>query len=481
MTEHFVLLIMENLCSLQMVVNSVQTGLDATFQEIGTWSPELIRWQFFASSTGMFRIHPGIAQEKCYDFDPRSRYWYVSASTGPKDIVILLDTSESMSFVPPSSGTSETLFKLAKSAIKHVLRTLNFVDYVAIVLFSTEANQLTIQGKSTLMKATRANLFDLMEELDKVTLDLHTNFEAGFRLAFDILDRSARVGRTANCHKTVLFLTDGAPTRGETDAAKLRNIVQQFNTDSDGNKIATIFTYSIGQYAETAITKQIACDAGGVWSQIEDVETSSLTEQLSQYYNYYGSLQKGETNIMWTEPIMDAFGADEVVTAAKLIITKEPGEMGSNNISSSVIGVVGMHISVEGLLAKDTSSSREDFLTLLESLALKCPQIEAGDNCALESLRQHVFKDDVLTYRQDESKLCNLNSAQECLLPNNTICHDRTFQYDECEQQKLENQDYVEASCCGSYDKSCPISSACSVSFAQWLLSICALSMLVGS
>lgn len=40
---------------------------------------------------------------KCADFDPRIRPWYVSAITGPKIMVILIDISKSMMSMFPGA------------------------------------------------------------------------------------------------------------------------------------------------------------------------------------------------------------------------------------------------------------------------------------------------------------------------------------------------------------------------------------------
>lgn len=50
---------------------------------------------YYGSSNGVFRMYPA-ATDKCVDndstYDPRVRPWYVAASSGPKDIVLVLDT-----------------------------------------------------------------------------------------------------------------------------------------------------------------------------------------------------------------------------------------------------------------------------------------------------------------------------------------------------------------------------------------------------
>ena len=44
----------------------------------------------------MYPGSPGKCPNGKNDYDPRKRPWYVSASSGPKDVVLILDTSGSM-------------------------------------------------------------------------------------------------------------------------------------------------------------------------------------------------------------------------------------------------------------------------------------------------------------------------------------------------------------------------------------------------
>ena len=49
----------------------------------------------------VFRIFPG-SPNTCpngrNDYDPRVRPWYIAASSGPKDVILVLDTSGSMRY-----------------------------------------------------------------------------------------------------------------------------------------------------------------------------------------------------------------------------------------------------------------------------------------------------------------------------------------------------------------------------------------------
>ncbi|NWY42737.1 CA2D4 protein, partial [Sylvia atricapilla] len=87
-----------------------------------------LTWQYFGSSTGFFRLYPGIKwlpdENGVISFDCRNRGWYIQAATSPKDIVIIVDVSGSM------KGLRMTI---AKHTIVTILDTLGENDFVNII------------------------------------------------------------------------------------------------------------------------------------------------------------------------------------------------------------------------------------------------------------------------------------------------------------------------------------------------------------
>ena len=54
------------------------------------------RWQYFGSTAGLVRVFPGREWDTNFagfynDYDPRLRPWYIAATSGPKDVIIILD------------------------------------------------------------------------------------------------------------------------------------------------------------------------------------------------------------------------------------------------------------------------------------------------------------------------------------------------------------------------------------------------------
>ena len=84
-----------------------------------------IKWQYFASEEGMLANFPAFEDTAdCKTYDPRFRPFYVETVTPePKDVVLVIDTSGSM---------SGTRIIVAKEAAKTVLSTMNPRDRVSI-------------------------------------------------------------------------------------------------------------------------------------------------------------------------------------------------------------------------------------------------------------------------------------------------------------------------------------------------------------
>ena len=93
-----------------------------------------IFWQYFCSSNGLFRRFPGAYWNvPLYEdfFDCRLQSWYIMASASPKDVLILLDVSGSMTGLK---------LEIAKKLIEAIMDTLSDNDFFNIILFSDEVN-----------------------------------------------------------------------------------------------------------------------------------------------------------------------------------------------------------------------------------------------------------------------------------------------------------------------------------------------------
>lgn len=66
-------------------------------------------------------------------FDCRMRLWYIDASLSPKDVIVLVDNSGSM------TGISQ---KIARHLVNSILETLGSNDFVNVLTFNNSTDRL---------------------------------------------------------------------------------------------------------------------------------------------------------------------------------------------------------------------------------------------------------------------------------------------------------------------------------------------------
>ena len=103
-------------------------------------------------------------------------------------------------------------WNLAINAAKSVINTLTIGDHFSVVLFSDTAETL---GFPRLERAKQENKEAVLNALDQSIYTGRTNYEAAFDKAFDLFEYSETTEISSNCHRAILFLSDGEPTVGD--------------------------------------------------------------------------------------------------------------------------------------------------------------------------------------------------------------------------------------------------------------------------
>lgn len=215
------------------------------------------------------------------DYDIRKRNWYNNLVTGPKDIVLVLDTSSSMR----KHGRGE----LALKAAQMVLDQLSESDLATVITFASKAE--TVHDEPQLRPVTREWRDELMLWLEETVFVGETNFEEGLHLAFEALKAGEGVERshpiekqtgipirsTEHCEKLVLFLTDGHSTVGK-GIPELMPLLEEWNQGVG----ARVLTYSFGAEAAQESCRDLSCAMGGVWWHVND--GGDLADAMTSYY-----------------------------------------------------------------------------------------------------------------------------------------------------------------------------------------------------
>ena len=325
---------------------------------------------YFGSSHGSFRIIPARHSEVCGQYDPRRRPWFVAASSGPKDVVLVIDVSGSMD--------DYARMKMAKEAAITIVDTLTVADRFAIITFSKKAKQ--IGGQGGLMRATSKNKQQMIEAIKDLQADGATNFYAAFDAAFNAIDQTIKDEATSGCNVAVLFMTDGQITDGPGENEVI-NLVKE-RTGEIATK-TTIFTFSIGNQADHKVTKSIACSTNGIWTPVDDF-TDDLVTAMSSYYKLYAlGLGEGDNGdwVAWVEPY-------EFHTGGKMGFSASAPVHDRSVTPPQLLGVATIDMytdDLEQVLGEDASSS-----TMLDRFVLlstaRCPTIELTE-CEIEALR----------------------------------------------------------------------------------------------
>ncbi|XP_056462471.1 voltage-dependent calcium channel subunit alpha-2/delta-2-like [Gadus chalcogrammus] len=139
-----------------------------------------LRWQVFGSATGVTRYYPATpwkAPNKIDLYDVRRRPWYIQGASSPKDMVIIVDVSGSV------SGLT---LKLMKASVMEMLETLTDDDYVNVASFSEKAEALVPCFKN-LVQANIRNKKIFKEAVFHMQAKGTTDYKSGFTFAFEQL------------------------------------------------------------------------------------------------------------------------------------------------------------------------------------------------------------------------------------------------------------------------------------------------------
>ena len=325
-----------------------------------------IAYQYFGSqATGALVQWPATAF--CDDdYDVRPRPWYASAASGPKEVVIVVDVSGSM---------SGTRIALAREATKTVLGTLTWTDKVNVVLFNSQV--VDVYDGAGLVDADEATLDAMRDWVDAtVTAGGGTNFERPLQRSYDLLAASKS---SSTCTQAVLFMTDGE--------APLSNAVLANLVDDDPDVV--VFTYKLGTGGNTDPLRRLACATNGLFYPVDD--EPSLPAAMAEYYQYFVQLHDPcrVTWIAYTDAITDA----NLVAGCTAIfnpVTNDTTLLGVNCVDLNLV------VSPAHLQTCD-GDVYTTFLDILKDLAGQCGPNgnKITDPCVLARLRSRIHPDSV--------------------------------------------------------------------------------------
>uniref|UniRef100_A0A8C7I670 Calcium voltage-gated channel auxiliary subunit alpha2delta 1 n=1 Tax=Oncorhynchus kisutch TaxID=8019 RepID=A0A8C7I670_ONCKI len=310
--------------------------LEDVFKKNREDDPTLL-WQVFGSATGLARYYPASpwmdarkTPSKIDLYDVRRRAWYIQGAASPKDMLILVDVSGSV------SGLT---LKLIKTSVSEMLETLSDDDYVNVVYFNTRVNNTACFDH--LVQANVRNKKILKDAIQNISAKGITNYTKGFEFAFEQL-YATNITR-ANCNKIIMLFTDGGEERASA-------ILQEHNSD----KKVRIFTFSVGQHNYDKVPVQwMACANKGYFYEIPSIGAIRINTQ--EYLDVLGRpmvlADQLAKQVQWTNVYLDALELGLVITGTLPVFnkTKYKDELGIEIQNQLILGVMGIDVSLDDI------------------------------------------------------------------------------------------------------------------------------------
>ncbi|XP_012164247.2 voltage-dependent calcium channel subunit alpha-2/delta-3 isoform X1 [Bombus terrestris] len=284
--------------------------LDNIFQQNYESDPAL-SWQYFGSVTGMLRQYPAMQwkmdptqeneggeeedEEKPDIYDCRVRSWFIEAATCSKDMVILMDTSGSM------TGMGKTI---ARTTVNAILDTLSNNDFVTVLSYTNVTYDVVPCFKDMLIQATPENVYTFKNAIANVKTEGLANLTEAFTRAFNLLStyRETRgCGADTSCNQLIMLVTDGVPG----------NLTEVFRTwnwrDNDTHIPVRVFTYLLGkEVTKVREIQWMACLNRGYYTHVHTLE--EVREQVLKYIPVVARpmvLQDVVHPVVWTHAYAD--------------------------------------------------------------------------------------------------------------------------------------------------------------------------------
>uniref|UniRef100_A0A8K9WP92 Calcium channel, voltage-dependent, alpha 2/delta subunit 1a n=2 Tax=Salmoninae TaxID=504568 RepID=A0A8K9WP92_ONCMY len=308
-------------------------ALEAVFRKNKEEDPTLL-WQVFGSATGLARYFPASpwmdsrkTPNKIDLYDVRRRPWYIQGAASPKDMLILVDASGSV------SGLT---LKLIHTSVNEMLETLSDDDYVNVVYFNDKAMKAACF--QNLVQANVRNKRFLKDAVRNISAKGITNYKGGFELAFEQLSSLNVTQGRALCNKIIMLFTDGGEERAQ-------EIFQKYNAD----KKVRIFTFSVGQHNyDKGPIQWMACTNKGYYYEIPSIGAIRINTQ--EYLDVLGRPMVKANNkakqVQWTNVYQDALELGLVITGTLPVFNKTNTKRPQNQL---ILGVMAIDVSLDDI------------------------------------------------------------------------------------------------------------------------------------
>lgn len=312
-----------------------QRNLDATFKNTSSHNePNSTFWGYFASVEGVHRAYPGrdVSPDIC-TFEPRKRPWYMGVTAIKKDVIVLLDTGNTMGDLLPGDlldSADITKLNASLSVVNELLDTFAYGDRVTVITF-TNSGARTVLSPITVGANGISSLKTALQ--DSVSPDASqgsSNLTSAFILANQTFAATSAL-------KVILTITDGQIM--PVDSGTTANSTSVFASIRSLNTLLQIYSFDRAPSAASRL-KTLACDCFGTYERI----ITTVKNPLWTLRSYFGILARvrltaSKNMPYWTKPYNDNGSLGKVITVVYPAFVD----------NYTLIGVAGVDVLLEDL------------------------------------------------------------------------------------------------------------------------------------
>lgn len=206
----------------------------------------------------LLTFRPRSDRDGYFIFLATPKYEIADRSYVPKDVIFVIDVSGSM-------GGEK--IEQAREALRYCVNTLKPQDRFEIISFSSSVQNF--QG--SLKNAGKDEIQNALYFIDNLSAVGGTNIDAALKQALQLKD--ARDDRPTS----IVFLTDGLPTEGQTSVTQILQNVKGAGEDSH-----RIFTFGVGYDVNTFLLDKLAQDHHGSANYVKPGE--NIEREVSSFF-----------------------------------------------------------------------------------------------------------------------------------------------------------------------------------------------------
>lgn len=341
----------------------------------------------------------------CKNFDPTIRPWYITATSGPRDVVFVIDRS--------ILATRSPLLDVIKGTKgENLYDNFDSRDHLAVVLYDTNSSEVLPTNEPLLRKKGISFSKDMADALDMASSSSSSgSLQVGMKKAFEILQNAEQTGPTGRCSKYIVVMQTKADScfdncRSSTNrrCTCVGDIVGFVNEkQGELNDPAAILAvtesredeedYQAIGYLES-LAGSLACSGNrsGLWHQYDESDFQAKSLPVLGQYSAVAQIENSQT--LYSSGLYeDFYGYGQIFTLARPIYGDGTG----------LAAVVGVDITLESVtIDSDTESARkrvEEF----SATSRDCPAVQTNGGCDFQRLRQQYGRECPATPRTPKS------------------------------------------------------------------------------